>query len=219
MAFVDADVIVDPDWLDRLLEASDGGQFVVAGAVRNGTPSSDWGTVEYLVQFLDLAPSRPAASARHGATCNLLVPRWLWEVYGPWPEGMGGGEDTVLTLAAATDGRLRFAPAAVVSHLNRTTRADVLAHQRDFGVFTARLSLTCPQLPHGWLQRRALLAPIAVIGRIASVMRRAVAWKPVQMGRLAALMPRVALALAFWGAGLATELVRLHRARRGGHPT
>jgi len=214
LAFVDADVIVDSGWLDRLLAASDGGRRIVAGAVRNGTPSSPWGTVEYLVQFLDLAPTRPAGSATHGATCNLLVPRELWDVYGPMPEDLGGGEDTILTLAAAADGRFAFAHDAVVTHLNRETAGAVLAHQREFGRFTARLSTVCPQLPHGWLQRRAVLAPVAVVARIVSVATRALAWKPVSAPRLVAVFPLVALALLSWGLGLAGESARLQLARR-----
>jgi glycosyltransferase involved in cell wall biosynthesis len=216
LAFTDADVVVPATWLDALVAASDGLTSVVAGSVENGTPDSAAGTSEYLVQFLDLVPGRPVASVDHGATCNLLVPRARWRDYGPFPEDLGGGEDTLLTQAAHRDGRLIFAPEAAVVHLNRTTVRAVLGHQWEFGRFTARLARRSPELRYGWLQRSPLLAPVAVIARLVSLAWRSTAWLPGQSGRLVKLSPLLAAALVAWGAGLAAEGVLLRRA--GGPP-
>jgi glycosyltransferase involved in cell wall biosynthesis len=213
LAFTDADVAVPPDWLDRLAAAAGGRDAVVAGSVRNGTPTSATGTAEYLVQFLDLAPERPPASADHGATCNLYVPRSLWARYGPFPEDMGGGEDTLLTGAAHRDGVFVFAPEAPVTHLNRTRLSDVLAHQWAFGRFTARLARRDPDLRYGWLQRSVPLAPAAVAGRLVSIARRS-AWLPGPRRRWLRSAPVVVAAVGAWGAGLAVEGVALARRRR-----
>jgi GT2 family glycosyltransferase len=210
LAFTDADVEVPPGWLDALVAASDGLTRVVAGSVLNGTPGSVAGTAEYLVQFLDLAPGRPAATADHGATCNLLVPGPLWARYGPFPEDLGGGEDTLLTAAAHRDGRFRFAPEAVVTHHNRTTVRAVLAHQWDFGRFTARLARRDPSLRYGWLQRSVPLAPLAVAGRLVSIARRS-AWLARPRRRWLPAAPVVGAALVAWGAGLAAEGVAARR--------
>jgi len=216
LAFTDADVVVPPDWLDRLVGASGDLAAVVAGSVRNGTPDSVAGTAEYLVQFLDLAPERPAATADHGATCNLLVPRALWERYGPFPEDLGGGEDTLLTGAAHRDGRFRFAPDAPVTHLNRTTALAVLAHQWAFGRFTARLARRDPDLRYGWLQRSVPLAPLAAAGRLVSIARRAGAWLPGARRPLLRTAALVVAAVVAWGAGLAAEGLAAAVTRRPG---
>jgi glycosyltransferase involved in cell wall biosynthesis len=213
LAFTDADVAVPPDWLDRLTEAAGGRDVVVAGSVRNGTPASTAGTAEYLVQFLDLAPERPPASADHGATCNLYVPRALWARYGPFPEDMGGGEDTLLTGTAHREGVFLFAPDAPVTHLNRTRLGDVLAHQWAFGRFTARLARRDPELRYGWLQRSVPLAPVAAAGRLASIARRS-AWLPGFRRRWLRVAPAVAAAVGAWGAGLAAEGLALALRRR-----
>ena len=184
----------------------------MAGSVLNGTPGSVTGTAEYLVQFLDLAPGRPAATADHGATCNLLVPGPLWARYGPFPEDLGGGEDTLLTAAAHRDGRFRFAPEAAVTHHNRTTVRAVLAHQWNFGRFTARLARRDPSLRYGWLQRSVPLAPLAVAGRLVSIARRS-AWLPRPRRRWLPAAPVVGAALVAWGAGLAAEGVGARRSR------
>jgi glycosyltransferase involved in cell wall biosynthesis len=199
--FTDADVVPDRDWLRRLVAASDG-QWCVAGAIRNGTPRRVSGSAEYLVQFLDLHPRRPARHAWHGATANLLVPRPIWQRLGPFPEDMGGGEDTLLTVQARTERCFRFANDAVATHLNRTRLRDVLKHQFEFGRFTSAVVQRCPYYKGGFLVRRDGLIPLAVAGRLASVYARVIVWDPrrIPMALLAA--PVVVAGLAAWGAGV-----------------
>lgn len=203
LAFCDADVLADPDWLQRLCDASRG-ELAVAGAVRNGTPGSRAGTIEYLVEFFDLHPARPVRTAWHGATCNLAVPRGLWEQHGPFPEDMGGGEDTLLTVALRRAGVFRFAPLAVITHRNRTRLRTVLAHQFELGRFTARLGRRSPYRLR-FLVRYTPLAPVAAGGRVVSLLARVAAWTPAELPRTLLLLPGLVAAFAAWGAGLGFE--------------
>lgn len=207
LAFTDADVEVDPGWLGELMRATAQGDCV-AGAVCNGTPGSDAGTVEYLVEFFDLHPDRPASSAWHGATCNLAVPRDLWEELGPFPEDMGGGEDTLLTVAAARRSRFSFAPSARVTHHNRTDLAVVLAHQRELGRFTAHLGRRSPYKLRPLVQYSPL-APVATVGRVLSLYLRVARWTPRELPRTLRLSPLVVAAIVAWGSGLLAEGIRL----------
>ncbi|HVA61385.1 MAG TPA: glycosyltransferase [Mycobacteriales bacterium] len=207
LAFTDADVFVSRDWLAELTQASQGTDCI-AGSVVNGTPSSAAGTVEYLVEFLDLHPQRPPRTLWHGATCNLLVPRTLWDELGPFPEDLGGGEDTWFTVAARTHGRFRFAPTAIVSHQNRTGWLAVARHQASFGRFTARLGR---RGGYKWrpLVRYTPLAPLAVLGRIISLYARVALWDRTSLARAVRLFPGVVAVLGCWGAGLLAEGARL----------
>jgi glycosyltransferase involved in cell wall biosynthesis len=214
LAFTDADVEVDPQWLYELVRASADGSCV-AGAVRNGTPESGPGTVEYLVEFFDLHPRRPPRTAWHGATCNLAVPRDLWDELGPYPEDMGGGEDTVLTVAARELGRFRFAPAATIVHRNRTSLPVVLAHQQELGRFTAHVGRRSAYKLRP-LVRYSPLAPIAAVLRVASLYARVAAWTPRELPRALRLLPMIIAAYAAWGAGLLSEGARLDIARLRG---
>jgi hypothetical protein len=157
---------------------------------------------------LDLNPARPPATLWHGATCNLLVPKALWERLGPFCEDLGGGEDTVLTAAAGRAGLLRFAPAAVVTHQNRTRWSRVIGHQLELGRFTARVARRSPH------RRRALvryppLAPLALAGRLVSLYIRAAQSGPPLLLRALRLLPATALLLGAWAWGLTSEGVRL----------
>lgn len=214
-AFTDADVITPPDWLERLVAASESGTRCVAGSVLNGTPESAAGTVEYLVEFLDLHPHRPPATAWHGATCNLLVPRSLWDELGPFPEDMGGGEDTLLTVRARATGRFVFAPEASVLHLNRTAWGVVIRHHLQIGRFAAHLGRRSSYKLRP-LVRYTPLAPIAALGRVVSVYARAAAWDRRLFLRALALSPMVIVTLGAFGVGLASEGRRIDRATRRG---
>jgi GT2 family glycosyltransferase len=209
LAFTDADVVADSHWLEALVAASRD-RCCVAGSVRNGTPWSAAGTAEYLLEFLDLHPARPARSAWHGATCNLLLPRSLWDQYGPFREDMEGGVDTFLTVRLRKQRLFVFAPRASVRHMNRSRLQRVLAHQYVLGQYAARLvRADGTKIRDSGILRllvlRPLLAPLAVLARVISVYGRVAAWTPRLLPRAVALMPFVALALAYWGAGVAAE--------------
>ncbi len=204
LAFTDADVLAHPDWLDHLVQAS-AGRRAAAGSITNGTPRSPIGTAEYLMCLLDLHPARPARTAWHGATGNLLIPRELWRTYGPFPEDLGGGEDTLLTSRLRQDGLFVFVPEARVAHLNRTRLGPMLAHQLQSGRFAARVARRPGYYKAGSLLRHPLLAPIAALGRLVSLYARLVAWSPDTLVWAVALLPVVVTGAAAWAAGLAAE--------------
>jgi GT2 family glycosyltransferase len=213
LAFTDADVVAERDWLRSLVIASNEGQLAVAGSVINGTPRSAMGTVEYLVEFLDCHPSRPPRTAWHGATCNLLLPRAVWDRFGPFPEDLMGGEDTLMTVELRTDGLLTFAGSAAVTHRNRTGFGAVIRHQYEFGQFTARVGRRTRAYKMGFLVRHTALAPIATVGRIVSLYGRVAAWDRDNLGRAFQLAPGILAVLVAWGLGLFREGLRLDLAR------
>jgi GT2 family glycosyltransferase len=202
LLFTDADVVVPPTWVDDFLAAWDGHR-AVAGAVANGTLGNSAGTAEYLCEFLDFTPRCAPGPIWHGATCNLLVPRPLWERYGPFPE-LIGAEDTAFTHKLARDGLLVFAPSVIVEHCNRTAVRAVLAHQYQLGRHQAALARYGPHPWRGVLQR-PLLAPAATLGRAALVAGRVPRRAPIPPRQTARVAPLVVGGLAAWGAGLAAE--------------
>ncbi|HVA44017.1 MAG TPA: glycosyltransferase [Acidimicrobiales bacterium] len=204
IAWIDADALAAPGWLSHLFAASEG-RYCAAGAVTNGTPGSPWGTVQYLCEFLNFHPRRPARSAWQGVGCNLLVPRPLWDAAGPLPRGVSGEEaDTWFTSGLAAKGLLRFAPGAQVSHLNRTRAKEVLGHLYRMGRYTNELAATHGHR-YGVLASSPWLVPVAVVGRFLACYVRLAVWSPRELARAVPLAPLVALGLVAWGAGSARQ--------------
>lgn len=206
LAFIDVRARAPRGWLRTMLAAS-GGERVVGGAVRNANPASPVSAVEYLVEFIDLHPSRPPPAARHGAGCNLLVPRELWGRYGPWPD-LRAAEDVVLTARVRADGLYRFVPEAPVDRIGRTRWRDMVGHQFVIGRYVAHAGRMAPHKLRP-LVRYSPLAPVATLFRLASIYARVVAWMRRDLLRACLLVPLVIIAVAMWGSGLLVEGLRL----------
>ena len=198
LAFLDADAIPEPDWLDELERATTPGVAAVAGSVANGTPGSGVGTAGYLLEFADWLPSarRPLL---HAATCNLIVRRAAFDERGGFVEDVFPGEDTIFTLPLARQGRLGFAPAARVRHVNRTSLRDYLRHQRRLGVAFAEICARV-DFPHRAMGRPAL-APLGVPFRLAALGRRLLR-HPREALQAVFLLPLLILGLIAWAAGV-----------------
>jgi glycosyltransferase involved in cell wall biosynthesis len=204
IAFTDADATPDPDWLDELERALHPEADAVAGVVLNGTPASLLGTSDYLLEFGAWIPGRRGRPL-HGATCNLLVRSEVLLRRGGFRTDIWPGEDTVFTFPLGEDGRLAFAPAARVMHLNRTRFADVVRHQYALGHAFAQVCREV-RFPHRVFARLPL-AVVAGLLRVPVLWYRLARWRALPR-RGGALVP-VALAIGCaWSAGLTVAGVR-----------
>lgn len=198
LAFLDADTIPEPGWLDELERALAPGVEMVAGSILDGTPTSPWGSVGYMLEFLEWVPER-GAPLRHAAGCNLLVPRTTFERTGGFPEDLWPGEDTVFSAPFAGARTLVFAPRARVTHLNRVGARAVLTHQRRLGASWVGVCARVP-LRGGWLGV-SYLAPVAVFGRLLAVVRQLRRY-PTATHRLVRHAPLLVIGLVAWGIGV-----------------
>jgi glycosyltransferase involved in cell wall biosynthesis len=117
LAFIDADCLAAPTWLDRLLAAQSSGHEIVGGAVT--FPPAPYAQLCYnLTMFHQSLTSSPAGTRRNLGTLNLLVARTVVERIGLFDERLTRGQDTEWTLRMRRGGyRLFFTPEAVVTHL------------------------------------------------------------------------------------------------------
>ncbi len=197
LAFVDADAVPEPDFLDALEGQLLPGVELAVAAVCNGTPRSPTGTAGYLLEFLDFAPFRRRPPA-HGAACALLVRRSAFERVGGFPEDLWPAEDTVFTLKVTERTPLKFVPSARVVHLNRCGLRPYLAHQRMLGA-SFRAAARRAKLPGS----RFATPPLIVLAGPLRLLSLALRLGRHPREALTALLvaPWLALGLAAWSAG------------------
>jgi cellulose synthase/poly-beta-1,6-N-acetylglucosamine synthase-like glycosyltransferase len=194
LAFLDADGVPAPDWLDRLEEGMTGEDDAVAGSMLNGTPGSLVGTAEYLLEFSEVLPHR-RRPLDHAPTCNLLVRRERFEAAGGFPTDLRAGEDTVFTFPLAAEGRLVFAPGATVRHLNRTGIGPFLANQRRLGAAFVQVGRRVA-FPHRWVCRGPLL--VFAVPLRAAALARCLRGHPAEAVAALRALPLLLVGLGAW---------------------
>ncbi len=131
--FTDTDCVVAPDWIPSLLALHGQGYHVVGGGIRNGTPHSLIGTVEYLLEFNEFTPHTRHREVRAVPSCNLSVHRSVFEKAGYFPDFLKG-EDTLFCENIIRSGeKIYFNPQAVITHINRTSFRHYVKNQVALG--------------------------------------------------------------------------------------
>ncbi|MEV0598876.1 mycofactocin biosynthesis glycosyltransferase MftF [Streptomyces sp. NPDC050315] len=216
IAFLDADVEPDPDWLGPLLRHfADPDVLAVAPRVRSAPGRTVLQRYETARSSLDLgpaaAPVRPGSRVGYVPSAALIVRASALRALGGFDERMRFGEDVDLVWRlAATGGQVRYEPTATVRHTPRARWRDWAKQRFDYGTSAAPLALR-----HG----RAV-APVRVSVWSALAWTALAAGRPLPAlliaGSTAALLPRKLrttgvpaaealrlAALGHWGAGRA----------------
>jgi GT2 family glycosyltransferase len=116
LAFIDADCIAEPHWLEFLLRAQFGGHSVVGGAVSlEATPY--WRLCYNITMFHEFLDSASVGERKNMGTLNFCVSREVVDKVGLMDERLARGQDTEWTLRMRHHGySLHFVPDAVIKH-------------------------------------------------------------------------------------------------------
>ncbi|GDY31677.1 mycofactocin biosynthesis glycosyltransferase MftF [Gandjariella thermophila] len=190
VAFLDADVLPEPAWLDPLLpHFADPDVAAVAPRVRSVPGPSALARYERQRSALDLggapAPVRPGGRVSYVPSAALVVRVAALREHGGFDERLRFGEDVDLVWRLVAAGaQVRYEPAAVVGHAPRDGLGGFLRQRFDYGTSAAPLGQR-----HGRAVAPVRMAPWS-----------ALAWAAVAAGRplagvgvaavTAALLPR-----------------------------
>lgn len=204
IAITNHDCLVPSDWLRRLLARHDTGEYAaVGGAILNGTPGSLIGTAAYWSEFNEFTSGRPAGPVPGVPQCNVCFRRRVLTGTAPFPAVRFGAEELTFNYELTRAGGVfYFDPAIRVTHLNRTTFAAFLAHQRTLGAGSAMARRLVP-LAGTVATRRRVLIPFLVPLRIGRVLGRIARRHPRELPRALLLVPLLAAGYAAWAAGFA----------------
>lgn len=173
VAFVDADMVVDPDWIEdvaRRMARTDA--EYLACDVRLFTACEEGAVAKYN-RLNDLHVERFIEDLSFAPTCCLVVRRTLLEDVGRFdPRLRSGGDLEFGNRVAASGRRLRYAPDLVMYHPTRTTLGALLRKARRVGRGKTQLRRYYPDRYGSPL--RSALNPVAFLPPRPSFMRRSV---------------------------------------------
>lgn len=166
IAFLDADCIPEPDWLQQHENRQSAGECVVSGSVIV-KHNNFWAQSDNVSMFHEYVPQHPSGYRDLLPTLNLCVRRTVIDEVGGMDESLPAAEDADWTIRMRRAGfRLYFEPAAVIRHAPiRTSWSDVVSHWRHTGYHAIRVRLRYRRelntpgfaLSSGWLR---MLSPL-----------------------------------------------------------
>ncbi len=136
VAYTDADVRVDPDWLTYLVQPILSGAYVGSGGPNVVPPDDDW-----VAQCVARAPGGPThvllddRVAEHVPGCNMAFRREALQSIGGFnPAYLRAGDDVDICWRLQARGlRIGFAPSALVWHHHRATVSAYWRQQVGYG--------------------------------------------------------------------------------------
>lgn len=200
VAFLDADAVAAPEWLETLLRALESQpRMVMAGAaVANANPETAASQVLHWAEFSDFLEGMPSGPRSFLSSSNLLVRRREFVRAGAFNESMAMAED--LLLSASLQGRLYFEGGTRILHRHRSRWPEVRTHLRRLGFWSGRLRRNYPSRGD-WLRKVPWSSAGLPFYRLLQVSRRVLRARPRQAGLLARRLPLLWLGLCHWSAG------------------
>ncbi len=202
LAFTDTDCIVDKRWLQRLVESHRQGYRVVGGMVRNGTPQSITGTLDYLLECSDLMTPWKTTQKTHFGTGNVSFDRQIFADYGLFADQVKGS-DSLYTRQLKHKGETLFnQPKAIIWHRNRTNLKRVFRNQYELGIGAAMSREKFAQKGK-ILIRYPFLILFLPFFKIAAIADRLLRYSPIDFFKFILLSPLAMVVLSVFAFGFA----------------
>ncbi|MEM1345990.1 MAG: glycosyltransferase [Pseudomonadota bacterium] len=208
LAFVDCDVLAEPDWLDTLARAAQTHpDAVLSGALGCAREGGVWAIVLWFIEFGSVLAHRPPGELLSGPSANLLLSRRTWEAGGGFRADLFAAEDGELGVRLRAKGhRFRLVPSARADHVFAGGLGHSLARLHALGRAAAWLRRHVG-LPGSAAVRYPGLALLLPVARFGQMLRRLA----VERGPLALFLtvsPLILIGLASWSLGFFREARR-----------
>lgn len=214
LAFLDADCMASPNWLEEIARAHRTSYAAIGGVTDNGNPESYVGWASYFCKFSQWMPQpAPRQMVEIPTTC-LSVKRWAYDAYGPFLEGIYCS-DTAFHWKLGQGGHAPWLfPSIRVTHVNRDRLVKFLTNEPRHGRYFAQVR-TAER--HWSTPRRlafAVLTPLLPLVLFARTAARVFRFRTYR-GRFLLASPLVFVGHAAWCYGelrgyLATPMLLTH---------
>jgi len=200
VAFMDADCVASPDWVETLLAAHETRDPAIGGAIANGNPESLVGWAAYFCEFSRWMPGTPPQWLSDIAGANMSYKRELFDRYGPFIEGTYCS-DTEYHWRLGRDGiRLRFEPSSVVAHQNIDRLGQFLVHEFDHGRSFGRVHLRAKGFSPWTRAVKVAGVPLGILRMLATITAN-IMRNRIYLPQFVATLPLLMLGVVFWSVG------------------
>jgi GT2 family glycosyltransferase len=193
IAFVDADIVVQPGWREAV-EALPDGVVAAAGPVDAAKPQTRWGLARYWIEFGQFATANLPRQSWNVPSCNMIWQRPSFLETGGFPESFQSSDDLLFNYQQMKLRGRQFVmiPQLSVLHPANCSMQEAERHLRKLGYWSGRAraegvrpgvgdtvlalpALFCYRCCQVWLRSLRQDAPPGLIA-LESAVARGVAW-------------------------------------------
>ncbi len=205
LAFVDADVVLESDWLEGLLaELEQSGARLAGGAVSNANPESRASRILHWIEFSEFLPG-PSRDCRALSSSNLLLRRADFDAVGGFDPAWAMAED--LVFCSKLKGGVRFCGLTGIAHRHRSDWSEVLLHLERLGYWSGRLRLE-GSASGSWLKHLPAASWLLIPWRSGKILARVLRADVSRGWRCLADLPALVGGLRSWTRGFRNGLKR-----------
>lgn len=200
LAFLDADVIPDQDWIEAFLQAVElyGDANYFAGSLGYAQSGGYWGLCLWMIELGSQHPYMPAQEVQSMGGGNGFISRSNFVAVGGFPRDMKIAEDSFLQRRLRERGiTIRFWPRAVGCHCNIGGLGYFLNHLKPLGENAAYIRQIF-QYKGSAAARHPVLALGLLPARLLLIYARVLRWGTGYRLMLLGLTPGLILGLATW---------------------
>ena len=199
LAFVDADAVLEGDWLEclhgKLHMDLDG---MAGGRVANSNPEADAGSVLHWLEFSEFLPGQRGGLRPFVSSSNLLIRREHFLEAGGFDERLRMSEDAAF--CRLYSGAVVFCPETGIRHRHRGKWEQVEKHLSRHGHWSAIYRKLYPG-PGSFLARWPSLSRLLPLWRLPLVVCRVCTSSPAEAGSCLRLLPALLRGLVAWSRG------------------
>lgn len=200
LAFIDADVTIQENWLVRLYSRliSIPGLKAAGGIIFNANPDKTYSTILYWIEFSEFLPGSRSGFRSFLSSSNLLFRRKDFLDSPGFDLSFAMSED--MLLSRFFSGKLYLDNTTSICHRHRTERKDVLDHLKNLGFWAGRLRLA-GKGRGVFLSKVRWLSLMLPFYRTQVVIKRVIRADPRQFLKAVTFLPLVFGGSCYWAAG------------------
>ncbi len=207
VAFIDADCLAVPAWVETIEAHHAEGHMIVGGAIEPADMDDAVAWAAHLYEFREFFPVGEARTVLHIPTCNISYQRELFLEHEGFPNAYYPQEDLLFNYLLGMYGyTVWFDPDILVRHYARSNLRDCLSHLHRIGRVT-RCTLAQLDLPGSFIGRSAFLSfvmsPVLGVVKFIRAFWAMISVYPRILMRHPAIVIDLMLGIIWWTRGFA----------------
>jgi len=200
VAFIDADCVAPPGWVEAVLRAHESDHLAIGGAIANGNTESLVGWAAYFTEFSKWMPGTPGKMMEDIAGANMSYKAAAFDEFGSFITGTYCSDTEFHWRMEKSGRKLLFNPSTEVSHCSIEEFGSFLAHEVFHGRCFARVRSRACSFPAWKRSAYALLMPLVAIKLMAEIVLENLVNR-IYLKYFLFSLPLVVLGVASWSLG------------------